>query len=161
MCGPVWIFARQIMFCNKLFCLAGKYLKQSCLSFVTYRYCKNEKITYHWLAIKIVLPLICAIGWATVAVLQLEWLGARSNSHRCPTFCYGFRVEQHVSWKRCATGFQIRFLLFGGCVWNVWPISSNMNINHAVLKRPLAQWVQVKSFNMCLLQLGIRNNWRY
>ncbi len=31
------------------------------------------------------------------------------------TFCYGFRVEQHVSWKRCATGFEIRFLLFGGC----------------------------------------------
>ncbi len=26
------------------------------------------------------------------------------------------------------------------------PISSNMNINHAVLKRQLAQWVQVKSF---------------
>ncbi len=34
-------------------------------------------------------------------------------------------------------------------------------INHAVLKRPLAQWVQVKSFNMCPLQLGIHNNWKY
>ncbi len=32
-------------------------------------------------------------------------------------------------------------------------ISSNVYINHAVLKRPLAQWVQVKSFNMCPLQL--------
>ncbi len=38
------------------------------------------------------------------------------------------------------------------------PISSKVYINHAVLKRPLAQWVQVKSFNMCLLQLGIHNN---
>ncbi len=28
-----------------------------------------------------------------------------------------------------------------------------MCINHAVLKRPLAQGVQVKSFNMCPLQL--------
>ncbi len=48
--------------------------------------------------------------------------------------------------QRCATGFEIRFLLFGGCVKNVSPISSNMCINHAVLKRQLAQWVQVKSF---------------
>ncbi len=63
-----------------------------------------------------------------------------------PTFCSGFRVERHVSWKRCATGFEIRFLLFGGCVKNVSPISSNMYINHTVLKRQLAQWVQVKSF---------------
>ncbi len=39
-----------------------------------------------------------------------------------------------------------RFLLFGGCVKNISPISSNMYINHAVLKRQLAQWVQVKSF---------------
>ncbi len=61
-------------------------------------------------------------------------------------FCYGFRVELYISWKRCATGFVIRFLLFGGCVKNVSPISSNMYINHAVLKRPLAQWVQLKSF---------------
>ncbi len=83
---------------------------------------------------------------------------ARSSSQRCPTFCYGFRVERHVSWKRCATGFEIRFLLFGGCVKNVSPISRNMYMNHAVLKIPLAQWVQVKSFNMCLLQLGICNN---
>ncbi len=63
-----------------------------------------------------------------------------------------------VSWKRCATGFEIRFLLFSGCVKNVSPISNNVYINHKVLKRPLAQWVQVKSLNMCPLQLGIRNN---
>ncbi len=44
--------------------------------------------------------------------------GARSGSHRCTTFCYGFRVEQHASWKQCAMGFEIRFLLFGGCVKN-------------------------------------------
>ncbi len=48
--------------------------------------------------------------------------------------------------QRCSTGFEIRFLLFGGCVKNVSPISSNMYINHAVLKRQLAQWVQVKTF---------------
>ncbi len=42
--------------------------------------------------------------------------------------------------QRCATGFKIYFLLFGGCVKNVSPISSNVYINHAVLKRPLAQW---------------------
>ncbi len=48
--------------------------------------------------------------------------------------------------QRCATGFKIRFLLFGGCVKNVSPINSNVYINHAVLKTQLAQWVQVKSF---------------
>ncbi len=72
--------------------------------------------------------------------------GVRSSSNWCATFCYGFRVERHVSWKRCTTGCEIRFLLFGGCVTNISPISSNMYINHAVLKRQLAQWVQVKSF---------------
>ncbi len=82
--------------------------------------------------------------------------GLTTGAHSGPTFCYGFWVERHVSWKRCATGFEIRFLLFGGCVKNVSPISSNVYINHAVLKRQLAQWVQVKSFNMCPLQFGIR-----
>ncbi len=38
---------------------------------------------------------------------------------------------------------------------NVSPISSNVYINHTALKRQLAQWVQVKSFNMCPLQLGL------
>ncbi len=28
-----------------------------------------------------------------------------------PMFCYGFQVEQHVSWKRCGKGFEISFLL--------------------------------------------------
>ncbi len=79
------------------------------------------------------------------SIVRLGFPGASSSSHRCSTFCYGFRVERHVSWKRCATGFEIRFLLFGGCVKDVSPISSNVYINHAVLKRQLAQWVQVKS----------------
>ncbi len=48
--------------------------------------------------------------------------------------------------NQCATGFGIHFLLFGECVKNVSLISSNMYINHAVLKRQLEQWVQVKSF---------------
>ncbi len=46
------------------------------------------------------------------------------------------------------TGVEIRFLLFVGCVKTVSPISSNIYRNHAVLKRPLAQWVQMKSFNV-------------
>ncbi len=57
------------------------------------------------------------------------------------TFYYGSRFERHVSWKRCAMGFEIRFLLFGGCVKNVSPIRSNMCINHAVLKRQFTQRV--------------------
>ncbi len=73
-------------------------------------------------------------------IVPLTFPGAHSSSHRCTTFCYGFQVERHVSWKRCATGFEIRFLLFGWCVKNISPISSNMYINHAVLKRQLAQW---------------------
>ncbi len=86
--------------------------------------------------------------------------GVRTSSHRCPTFCYGFQVEQYVSWKRCATGFEIRFLLFGGCVKNVSPINSKVYINHAVLKRSLhngSKW----SHLMCPLRLCIHNNWRY
>ncbi len=43
-----------------------------------------------------------------------------------------FRVEQHISWKRCAMGFEINVLLFGGCVKNVSPISSNVHINHGI-----------------------------
>ncbi len=35
--------------------------------------------------------------------------GACSGSNWCLTLCYGFRVERHVSWKRCAAGFEIRF----------------------------------------------------
>ncbi len=51
----------------------------------------------------------------SVYIQYISTPGPHSSSHRCPTFCYGFRVERHVSWKRCATGFEIRFLLFGGC----------------------------------------------
>ncbi len=59
-----------------------------------------------------------------------------------PNVLLCFRVERHVSWKRvqrCATGFEKHFLLFGGCVKNVSPISSNMYISRAVLKTQLAQ----------------------
>ncbi len=56
------------------------------------------------------------------------------------TLCHGFRVE-HMFPEKVCNGIQIRFLLFGG-VKNVSPISSNMYINHAVLKRQLAQWVK-------------------
>ncbi len=110
--------------------------------------------------------------WSTLSIISLKrdfiWFDFMCDlgpvftwgTFRLTTFCYGLRVERHVSWNQCATGFEIRFLLFGGCVKNVSPISSNMYINHAVLKRPLAQWVQMKSFNMYPLQLGICNNWR-
>ncbi len=33
--------------------------------------------------------------------------------------------------QRCATGFEICFLLYGGCLKNVSPISSNMYINYS------------------------------
>ncbi len=41
--------------------------------------------------------------WIGSFCLHSKWTGARSASHRCQKFCYGFRVERHVSWKRCAT----------------------------------------------------------
>ncbi len=98
---------------------------------------------------------VASLCQTCVTLLTSDWsnfglrsLNQCSSSHRCLVFCYGFRVERQVSWKRCATGFEMRFLLFGECVKNVSPISSNMYINHTVLKRPLAQWVQVKSFNV-------------
>ncbi len=62
----------------------------------------------------------------------LRSLNQCSSSHRCQTFCYCFRVERYVSWKRCTTGFEIRFLLFGGCVKNVSPISSNVFKPHGI-----------------------------
>ncbi len=44
------------------------------------------------------------------------------------------------------------------CVSEMSAQSAGTCINHAVLMRQLAQCVQVKSFNMCPLQRGIRNN---
>ncbi len=61
-----------------------------------------------------------------------------------------FRVERHVSWKRCATGFEIRFVLFGGCVLNVIPISSSVYKPQAI-KESTRTWIQVKLLQMCLL----------
>ncbi len=55
--------------------------------------------------------------------------GTFKLTHTHTTFCYDFWVERHVSWKRCATGFETRFFLFGGCVKNSNPISSNMYKN--------------------------------
>ncbi len=72
------------------------------------------------------------------------------DSNRCR--CWATRDQghgqAHTGAQRFATVSRLNdmFLLFGGCVRNVSPISSNMNINHVVLKRQLAQWVQVKSF---------------
>ncbi len=81
--------------------------------------------------------------------LVYDWLvcglalsGACSASHRCAAFCYGFRVERHVSWKRCATGFEIVFSCLVGVSEMSEPISSDVYVNHAVLKRQLAQCVQ-------------------
>ncbi len=40
-----------------------------------------------------------------------------SSSDQCPMFCYGFWVERRVSWKQCATWFQIRFLVWWVCLY--------------------------------------------
>ncbi len=69
-------------------------------------------------------------------------------------FCYGFRLNDMFTGNGVQRGLRYVFSCLVGGVKNV----SNVYINHAVLKTQLAQWVQVKSFNMCLLQLGIRNN---
>ncbi len=83
----------------------------------------------------------CLLFWSLVMVPFSHVIllpscnpGAHSSSDRCLTFCYGFRVERHVSWKRCATGFEGRFLLFGVSVKNVSPISSNMYIKPRGIK---------------------------
>ncbi len=47
--------------------------------------------------------------------------GACSLWKSSAPFCYSFRVEWHVCWKRCATDFEVRFLWCGGR----YPISSN------------------------------------
>ncbi len=44
-----------------------------------------------------------------------------SGAHSGPTFCYGFRVERRVSWKRYATGFEIVF----SCLVGVSEMSAN------------------------------------
>ncbi len=81
---------------------------------------------------------------------------ARSSSHRCPMFCYGLRVERHFSWKRRVT------------VWNrvwdtfslVWWVCQKCQPKKIRIETTRTMGT-VKSFNMCLLQLCIRNNWRY
>ncbi len=85
-------------------------------------------------------PLRCSL-------LTLVYLrpGARSNSDRCPTFCYGFRFERHVSWNGVQRGSRYVFSCLVG-VSKMSAQSAATYINHAVLKRQLAQWVQVKSF---------------
>ncbi len=90
--------------------------------------------------------------------------GARSYSHRCPMFCYGFRVERHVSWKRCAmvcNGVWDTFSLVWWVCQKCQPNQQQRVYEPRGIKDTAAQWVQVNSFNMCLLQLGIRNHWRY
>ncbi len=81
--------------------------------------------------------------------------GPRSSSHRCTTFCYGFRVEWHVYWKRCATVCNGVWDTFSLDWWvkNVSPISSNMCINHAVLKRQLLNGSKWSRLQLCPLQL--------
>ncbi len=64
--------------------------------------------------------------------------GARSS----PMFCYGFRVERHVSWKRVWDMFSL-----------VWWVCSEMSaqsaatyINHTVLKRHnVSKWTHLIS----------------
>ncbi len=97
--------------------------------------------------------------------------GAPSGSHRCPTFSYSFWVKPHVSWKRCATGFEIRFLLFGGCVKNVSPISINVykphsitfihSFIHAFSQRFYPKRLTVHSGYTCIVSMCVPWNWTH
>ncbi len=58
------------------------------------------------------------------------------------TYYYSFNMFPGNGVQR---GLRCVFSCFLGCVKNVSPVSTNMFINHAVLKRQLAQRVQVKS----------------
>ncbi len=56
----------------------------------------------------------CLLFWSLVMVpfshvILLPSCNPGAHSSSDPTFCYGFRVERHVSWKRCGTVFEIRF----------------------------------------------------
>lgn len=44
----------------------------------------------------------------------------------CTSLLQGFRVERPVSWKQCATGFEVCFLLFCGVCQRCYPISSRL-----------------------------------
>ncbi len=59
-----------------------------------------------------------------------------------------WHVQAHTGAQHFATVSGLNDMFPGNgaqrCVKNVSPISSKVYINHAVLKRPLSQWVQVK-----------------
>ncbi len=74
------------------------------------------------------------------------------NQNQCFATVYG--LNDMFTGNGVQRGLRYVFSCLVGGVKNV----SNVYINHAVLKTQLTQWVQVKLFNMCLLQLGIRNN---
>ncbi len=81
--------------------------------------------------------------------------GARSSSHRCPTFCFGFRVERHVSWKRCLT-------VCNG-VWDtfslVWWVCQKCQQQHVYKPRGIKETARSMGSSeviyKCLLQLRI------
>ncbi len=79
------------------------------------------------------------IAWTHFSILRSFFKGLRTVLVTRGTFrftpVHNFAT---VSWKRCATGFEIVFSCLVG-VSNVSPINSNMYINHAVLKIQLAQ----------------------
>ncbi len=101
-------------------------------------------------------------GWLKVvkdtshASLKFSWMKdtKRRLSSKDPSDWDGLQRRlmtwqpRNAAFVGCSLPFEKHpsFLLFGGCVKNVSPISSNMYINHTVLKRQLAQWVKVKSF---------------
>ncbi len=120
----------------------------------------SMKLSFVWTGSNLTLWLksrMCAVGWKPLNLsgnlLSESWGTFKLSPN------YG--LNDMFPGNGVQRGFEIRFLLLGGSVKNVSPISSNM-YNHAVLKRQLAQWVaQVKPFNMYPLQLGTRNDWRH
>ncbi len=114
-----------------------------------------------------------------IVILAPRWPGASSSSHRCPTICYGFRGERHVSWKRFATVCNRVWDIFSLVWWLCQKCQPNQQ--QRVYKpcgiketaRTMDKWshficvrcsslyatIEVKSFHMCPLQLAIHNNW--
>ncbi len=122
----------------------------------------SMKLSFVWTESNLTLWLksrMCAVGWKPLNLLG-NLLSESWGTFKLSPNVF-LRFTGWTTWNGVQWGFEIRFLLLGGSVKNVSPISSNM-YNHAVLKRQLAQWVaQVKSFNMYPLQLGTRNDWRH
>ncbi len=68
-------------------------------------------------------------------------------------------VERHVSWQRCCKqGLRYVFSCLVGVCQKCQPNQQQHVYKPRGIKETARTWVQVKSLQMCPLQLGIRNN---